>query len=56
MKMFGAEYTVLEMTPLEFKLSRFMKKPKVLDTRDYLMSPMPGTLVRYAVKVRIHVR
>jgi hypothetical protein len=51
MKMFGAEHSVLAMRPLEFQLSRFMKKPKLVDTRDYLLSPMPGSLIRYAVKV-----
>jgi hypothetical protein len=49
--MLGAEFSILVMKPFEFKLSRFMKKPKLADTRDYLMSPMPGTLIRYAVKV-----
>jgi hypothetical protein len=51
MKMFGAEHSVIGMNCLEFNLSRYMKKARGADTRDFLLSPMPGTLIRYAVKV-----
>lgn len=46
----GAALDVLVMTPAEYELSRHMKKPKELDTSDMVLSPMPGTLISYAVE------
>jgi propionyl-CoA carboxylase alpha chain len=46
----GANFDCLVMGAEEYKLSRFMKEPKVLDTSNLLLSPMPGTLVSYAVE------
>lgn len=39
------------MSPEEYKLVQYMKEPKPSDTSDKLLSPMPGALVSYTVKV-----
>ncbi len=46
----GAEYDCLVMSLEEYRLSTYMNEPKELDTSNYLLSPMPGTLVSYAVE------
>ena len=46
----GANIDCLVMTKNQYKLSRNMKEPKILDTSNLILSPMPGTLVSYAVK------
>ena len=50
--MFGLDADFLVMTPGEYELTRHMKEPVPVDLGDYVMSPMPGTLVSFAVKVR----
>jgi len=49
-KMHGSEVGVFLMSRGEYELSRHMKAPPVLDTGDLLLSPMPGTLISYAVE------
>ncbi len=46
----GANLDCLVMSIDEYKLSRHMKEPTALDTSNLLLSPMPGTLVSYAVE------
>ena len=46
----GASVDVLVMTLSEYELSCHMKKPKVLDTSNLILSPMPGTLMSFAVE------
>lgn len=50
--MFGLDADFLVTTPGEYELTRHMKEPVPVDLGDYVMSPMPGTLVSFAVKVR----
>jgi len=45
----GANVECLVMSVDEYTLSRHMKEPKALDTSNLILSPMPGTLVSYAV-------
>ena len=45
----GAELDCLVMSLEEYRLSTYMNEPKALDTSNYLLSPMPGTLISYAV-------
>lgn len=45
----GAEFDCLVMSLEEYRLSTYMNEPKALDTSNYLLSPMPGTLISYAV-------
>ena len=47
----GSDVSVLVMSPEEYKLSRHMKEPKPTDTSNFILSPMPGTLISYAVEV-----
>jgi propionyl-CoA carboxylase alpha chain len=49
-QMYGADLTVLLQSPREYELSQHMKPPQVVDTSEFVMSPMPGTLIRYAIK------
>lgn len=46
----GASFDIVVMSVEEYKLSQFMKEPQVLDTSNLILSPMPGTLVSYAVE------
>lgn len=46
----GAEFDCMVMSLEEYRLSTYMNEPKPLDTSNYLLSPMPGTLVSYAVE------
>lgn len=48
-QMYGAQLEVLLQTPREYELSAHMHPPLDVDTTDIVMSPMPGTLVSYAV-------
>lgn len=50
--MFGADADVLVMSPAEYQLACHMLEPAPLDLGDFVLSPMPGTLVSFAVKVR----
>lgn len=53
--MFGSDVDVLVMSPKEYELSCHMHVPKPLDFGNYVLSPMPGTLMSFAVKVGIHI-
>mmetsp|Transcript_10111 Transcript_10111/g.14832 ORF Transcript_10111/g.14832 Transcript_10111/m.14832 type:complete len:715 (+) Transcript_10111:170-2314(+) len=46
----GAEMSVILQTPREFELSKYMQPPKEVDQTDLVLSPMPGTLISYAVE------
>eukprot|EP00934_Nitzschia_sp_Nitz4_P000296 Nitzschia sp. Nitz4//scaffold13_size275219//210988//213217//NITZ4_000905-RA/size275219-snap-gene-0.60-mRNA-1//-1//CDS//3329536107//296//frame0 len=54
-QMYGADMICLVQSPREYELSQFMHPPTVMDTSDIVMSPMPGTLISYAVEVGDHV-
>ena len=41
------------MSEAEYQLTKFMNEPVAIDTSDKLLSPMPGTLISYNVKVCI---
>ena len=53
--MYGATSICLVQSPREYELSKFMHVPKVVDTSDVVMSPMPGTLISLAVEEGDHV-
>jgi propionyl-CoA carboxylase alpha chain len=55
MQMCGADLQVLLQTPREYELSAYMQKPIQVDTSDQVLSPMPGTLISYAVSEGDHV-
>lgn len=48
--MYGAETRVLLQSTREYELSKHMHEPEEEDTTDLIMSPMPGSLISYAVK------
>lgn len=48
-QMMGADVKVLLQSPLEYELSKHMHPPREVDTSDMVLSPMPGTLINYAV-------
>jgi len=50
MSMYGAKYDVLLQSLDEHELSRHMHEPISVDTTNLVQSPMPGTLISYAVK------
>jgi hypothetical protein len=50
--MYGADADVLVMSLAEYQLASHMLEPAPLDLGDFVLSPMPGTLVSFAVKVR----
>jgi propionyl-CoA carboxylase alpha chain len=49
-QMYGALVEVLLQTPREYELSRHMQPPVEVDTSNMVLSPMPGTLISYAVR------
>ncbi len=49
--MYGSDVGVLVMSPKEYQLSCHMHEPEPIDFGDYVLSPMPGTLISFAVKV-----
>jgi propionyl-CoA carboxylase alpha chain len=49
-QMYGANIPFLLQSPREYELSQHMQPPKEVDTSDVIMSPMPGTLISYAVQ------
>ena len=51
--MYGSEADILVMSPAEYQLACHMKEPIPIDYGNFVMSPMPGTLISFAVKVRI---
>ena len=55
LQMHGADRTVLVQSLREYSYSRHMKEPPVVDTSNLVLSPMPGTLISYAVLKGDHV-
>jgi propionyl-CoA carboxylase alpha chain len=51
--MYGSDVDALVMSPTEYQLSCHMHEPAPPDFGNYVLSPMPGTLISFAVKVRI---
>ena len=45
---------ILIMSPGEYQLACHMNEPKEKDLGNFVLSPMPGTLISFAVKVRYH--
>ncbi|KAL3935208.1 MAG: hypothetical protein SGBAC_009229 [Bacillariaceae sp.] len=54
-QMYGADMKCLVQSVREFELSQHMHEPKVVDTSDMVMSPMPGTLINFSVSEGDHV-
>ncbi len=52
--MYGSDADILVMSPAEYELARHMKEPTPVDLGDFVLSPMPGTLISFAVKVSVH--
>jgi len=50
--MYVAKVDVLVVSPAEDEWSKHTNEHAVVDTCKLLLSPMPGTLINYAVKVR----
>ena len=50
--MYGSDADILVMSPEEYKLACHMNEPKEVDLGNFVLSPMPGTLISFAVKVR----
>jgi len=48
--MYGSDADILVMSPAEYKLACHMKEPTPVDLGNFVLSPMPGTLVSFAVK------
>lgn len=49
-QMYGADMPCLIQSPREFELTQYMHAPVHVDTSDFVLSPMPGTLIGYSVK------
>lgn len=49
--MYGSDADILVMSPEEYKLACHMNEPKPVDLGNFVLSPMPGTLISFAVKV-----
>lgn len=54
-QMYGADMKCLVQSVREYELSQHMHEPKVVDTSDMVMSPMPGTLINFSVSEGDHV-
>ena len=54
-QMYGADMTVLIQSPREYELSKHMHEPLLIDTSNVVLSPMPGTLVKFSVQEGDHV-
>jgi len=51
MQMYGSDTEILLQSPREYELSRLhMREPVQVDTKDMVLSPMPGLLISYAVQ------
>ena len=46
----GASTSVLLQDENEYELSKYMHPPVHADTSNFVLSPMPGTLISFAVK------
>jgi hypothetical protein len=49
--MFGSDVNVMVMSRGEYELASYMKEPIPKDWGNFVLSPMPGTLISFAVKV-----
>lgn len=49
MQMYGADMPVLIQSLREYELSKHMHEPIIADTSNLILSPMPGTLISFAV-------
>ena len=49
-QMYGADMPCVIQNEREFESSKHMRPPKVVDTSDLVMSPMPGTLIAFSVE------
>jgi propionyl-CoA carboxylase alpha chain len=49
-QMYGADMPCLIQGPTEYELSKHMHPPKIVDTGDFVLSPMPGTLINFSIK------
>ncbi len=54
-QMYGADMQCLVQSPREYELSAYMHPPEIEDTSDFVMSPMPGTLINFSVQEGDHV-
>ena len=54
-QMYGANMVCLIQSPREYELSKYMHEPMLLDTSAFVLSPMPGTLISYAITEGSHV-
>jgi len=54
-QLYGTVYSLKVLSPNEASLVGYMKEPVKLNTQNYVLSPMPGTLISVAVKVGDHV-
>ncbi|CAJ1930805.1 unnamed protein product [Cylindrotheca closterium] len=54
-QMYGADMPCLIQSEREYQLSQYMHVPKMVDTSDMVMSPMPGTLISFSVSEGDHV-
>lgn len=50
LQMYGCVHRVLIQSVREHELSLHMKEPEPMDTANLVLSPMPGTLISYAVR------
>jgi len=48
--MYGYDAEVIVMSRAEYRLARHMNEPEAADLDDFVLSPMPGTLISFAVK------
>ena len=48
--MYGSDADILVMSPAEYELACHMKEPIPMDYGNFVLSPMPGTLISFAVK------
>jgi len=49
--MYGSDADIVVMSLPEYQLACHMKEPEPLDLGNFVLSPMPGTLISFAVKV-----
>jgi propionyl-CoA carboxylase alpha chain len=54
-QMVGADMQVLLQSPREYELSKYMHEPVAVDTSAFVLSPMPGQLIKMTVEEGEHV-
>ena len=50
MQMYGANMPCLIQSPREYELSKHMLPVKAVDTSNFVLSPMPGTLISFSIR------